>query len=142
MAADHAGYPGVMRLAVLAVAALLVLAGSATAASGIHPIAPRSGETVPRGETPTFRMKVNGKGAVYVRICRSNRKRGGVICAVEGIGRARRGSGGIYTYKPKFYDFPQFFANRPGRYYWQGTRISCQGTDCRQEGPVVRFTVE
>ena len=131
-----------MRLAVLALVALLVLAGSAAAASGIHPIAPGSGEPVPRGETPTFRMKVNGKGAVYVRICRSNRKRGGVICATEGIGRARRGSGGIYTYKPKFYDFPQFFANRPGRYYWQGTRTSCQGTDCRQEGPVVSFTVE
>ena len=129
-----------MRLAVLALVALLVLAGSATAASGIHPLAPKS--AVPSGETPTFRMKVNGKGAVYVRICRSKAKRGGVICAAEGIGRARRGSGGIYTYKPKFYDFPQFFANRPGRYYWQGTRISCQGTDCRQEGPVVRFTVE
>ena len=57
-------------------------------------------------------------------------------------GRATRGGDRIYTYKPKFYDFPQFFANRPGRYYWQGTRISCQGTDCRQEGPVVRFTVE
>jgi len=129
-----------MRLAVLALVAVLVLAGSATAASGIHPLAPKS--AVPRGKTPTFRMKVNGKGAVYVRICRSKAKRGGVICAAEGIGRARRGSGGIYTYKPKFYDFPQFFANRPGTYYWQGTRISCQGTDCRQEGPVVRFTVE
>jgi hypothetical protein len=140
MAADHAGYPGVMRLAVLALVALLVLAGSATAASGIHPVAPKS--DVPRGETPTFRMKVNGKGAVYVRICRSTRKRGGVICATEGIGRARRGSGGIYTYKPKFYDFPEFFANRPGRYYWQASRIACRGTDCRQEGPVVRFTVE
>ena len=129
-----------MRLAVLALVALLVLAGSAAAASGIHPIAPKS--SVPSGETPTFRMKVNGKGAVYVRICRSKAKLGGVICEAEGIGRARRGSGGIYTYKPKFYDFPQFFANRPGTYYWPGTRVSCQGTDCRQEGPVVRFTVE
>ena len=62
MAADHAGYPGVMRLAVLALVALLVVAGSATAASGIHPIAPASGETVPRGETPTFRMQRERQG--------------------------------------------------------------------------------
>jgi hypothetical protein len=131
-----------MRLAVLALVALLVTAGSATAASGIHPIAPATGATVPRGETPTFRMRVNGKGAVYVRICRSKRKSNGAICATEGIGRAIRGSNRIYSYKPKFYDFPRFFANRPGTYYWQASRIACQGTDCRQEGPVVRFTVE
>ena len=129
-----------MRLAVLALVAVLVAAGSATAASGIHPITPKA--TVPQGETPTFRMRVNGKGAVYVRICRSKRKRNGAICAKEGIGRAIRGSKRIYSYKPKFYDFPQFFANRPGTYYWQASRIACRGTDCRQEGPVVRFRVE
>jgi hypothetical protein len=142
MAADHAGYPAVMRLAVLTAFALLVFAGPSTAASGIHPIGPRAGQAVPRGETPTFRMRVNGKGAVFVRICRSNRKRQGAICADEGAGRAIRGRNRVYSYKPKFYDFPQFFANRPGTYYWQANRISCQGTDCRQEGPVVRFRIE
>ncbi|HEX6022588.1 MAG TPA: hypothetical protein VFZ00_11375 [Solirubrobacter sp.] len=131
-----------MRLAVLVALALLAFAGTASGASGIHPIAPKSGATVPRGETPTFRMRVNGKGAVYVRICRSDRKRAGVICAAEGIGRAIRGDRRIYSYKPKFYDFPQFFANRPGTYYWQATRIACRRTDCRQEGPVVHFRVQ
>jgi hypothetical protein len=131
-----------MRLAVLALLALLVTPGSAPAASGIHPMSPKAGATVPSGETPRFRMRVNGKGAVYVRICRSKRKRNGAICAAEGIGRAIRGSKRVYSYKPKFYDFPRFFANRPGTYYWQASRIACRGTDCRQEGPVVRFTVE
>jgi hypothetical protein len=110
------------------------------AASGIHPLGPTG--TVPKGQVPAFRMKVNGGGAVFVHVCRSPRRVNGAICSSESVGRAVRGRGGIATYKPKAYDFPSYFANRPGTYYWQGERIACAGGDCRQEGPVVRFRVQ
>jgi hypothetical protein len=126
---------------VVAVIALALLAAPVQAASGIHPISPRE-EAVPRGEAPTFRMRVNGKGAVYVRVCRSARRTNRAICDDEALGRAQRRAGGIATFRPKLYDFPEYFANRAGRYYWQAVRIACQGSDCRQEGPVVRFTVQ
>jgi hypothetical protein len=42
---------------------------------------------------------------------------------------------------PREYRFGAYFANRPGTYYWQAVRIACSGGDCRQEGPVTRFTV-
>jgi hypothetical protein len=131
-----------MRLAVSVLLALLFLpAGPAHAASGIHPLAPASGDTVVRGESPTFRMRVNGGGSVYVHVCRSARRRDGAICSDAAAGRARRGKGGVATFKPKFYDLPEYFANRAGTYHWQAVRIACHGSDCRQEGPVVRFKV-
>jgi hypothetical protein len=120
-------------------AALATAAVALAAASGIHPIAPTG--TVDRGQVPTFRMKVNGKGAVFVRVCRSARRVNGAICDTETTGRATRGRGGVYTYKPRAYKFASYFANRPGTYYWQAVRVACKGDDCRQEGPVTRFTV-
>jgi hypothetical protein len=120
---------------------LLAAAVPARAASGIHPISPARGDSVPRGEAPAFRMRVNGRGDVFVRVCRSDRKRRGAICANEAAGQARRGRDRVYTFKPKLYRFSSYFANRSGTYHWQAVRIACQGTDCRQEGPVVRFEV-
>ncbi len=119
--------------------ALASLAVAFAAASGIHPIAPKG--AVEHGQVPTFRMKVNGKGAVFVRVCRSPRRVNGAICDTEATGRATRGNGGVYTYKPRAYKFSSYFANRPGSYYWQAVRIACSGGDCRQEGPVTRFTI-
>jgi hypothetical protein len=120
--------------------ALASLVVAFAAASGIHPIAPKG--AVVHGQVPTFRMKVNGKGAVFVRVCRSARRVHGAICDNETTGRATRGKGGVYTYKPRAYTFSSYFANRPGAYYWQAVRIACSGDDCRQEGPVTRFTIQ
>ncbi len=120
--------------------ALALAAVAVAAASGIHPIAPKGAVT--RGEVPTFRMKVNGKGAVFVRVCRSPKRVHGAICDTETTGRAKRGKGGVYTFKPRAYKFSSYFANRPGTYYWQAVRIACSGGDCRQEGPVTRFRVQ
>ena len=133
-------------LLVLGLLLLGVLAPTtATAATrnGITPLAPRAGASVPSGESPTFRMRVRGRGSTWVHVCKSARRnRQGVICTEESIGRARR-SGRTYTYKPRFFDFPAFWLNNPGTYYWQAHRIQCEGStrDCRQEGPVVRFRV-
>ena len=50
---------------------------------------------------------------------------------------------GVFQAKQTFFDFPAFWLNNPGTYYWQAHRISCEGNlnDCLQEGPVVRFKV-
>ena len=49
---------------------------------------------------------------------------------------------GAFVYKPTFYDYPGFWLNRPGRYFWQAFRIACNSQDCEQEGPIVRFRVK
>jgi hypothetical protein len=126
-----------------ATAAVIGLASGALAAQQVEPVSPLDGVTVPRGESPTFRMQVRGSGQVWVRVCRTRRlSRDGVICAGESLGRARR-NGGTHEYKPRYHDFPEFWLNRAGTYYWQGYRVVCdtRGRDCRRQGPVVRFQV-
>ena len=122
---------------------LLATASPAVAASGITIISPKSGATVAAGQSPTFKMRVKGAGQVWVHVCKSKKKNAdGVICSDESIGRARK-KGGTYQYKPKFFDFPTFWLNSPGTYYWQAHRIKCEGdiSDCLQEGPIVKFKV-
>ena len=88
-------------------------------------------------------MRVKGAGQVWVHVCKSKKKNAdGVICSDESIGRAKK-KGGTYQYKPKFFDFPEFWLNSPGTYYWQAHRIACEGgiSDCLQEGPIVKFKV-
>jgi len=134
-------------LAVLA-AGLATVAAVAVAATrnGVTPVAPDAGATVPAGKSPTFSLRARGGGKVFVRVCRSKAKRrDGLICAQESVGQAKRGEGGLYRYRPRFHDFPGFWLNRPGTYYWQAHRIKCvkrRTTDCRQEGPVSELRVE
>lgn len=130
-------------LVALVLAALL--AGTALAAEkhGITPLAPKPGAAVKEGRSPTFRMRVEGPGTVWVHVCRKAKRRpDGTICSDEAIGQARK-SGGEFRYRPKFYDYDSFWLNSPGTYYWQAHRIDCAGgtEDCKQEGPVVRFRV-
>ena len=130
----------------LLIAGLLALAPAASAATkhGITPLAPKAGKSVPAGQSPTFKMRVRGKGQVYVHVCKSKHKDAdGLICNTESIGRAHK-KGSSFRYKPKFFDFPEFWLNTPGTYYWQAFRISCEAgnlSDCYQEGPITRFKV-
>ena len=72
-------------------------------------------------------MRANGPGQVWVHVCKSKTKdKNGVICSKEAIGRAKK-KGGVFRYKPQFFDFPAFWLNSPGRYYWQAYRIACDG---------------
>lgn len=112
--------------------------------NGITALSPKPGSSVKRGAAPTFRMRVVGPGPVYVHVCRSAKRNSkGLICSRSSMGRAvRRGS--EMRYRPRFYDFPSFWLNRRGTYYWQAHRIHCAGdntSDCRQEGAIVRFRV-
>ena len=134
------------RLTIALVAAgLLALPTAASAATkhGITPLSPKAGTTVPAGKSPTFKMRVKGKGPVYVHVCKSKRKKkDGRICFKSDIGRAHK-KGGVFRFKPKFYDFPGFWLVTPGTYYWQAFRIACEGdlSDCYQEGPVLKVKV-
>jgi hypothetical protein len=138
----------------LALAALLAVPTVAFGATkhGITPKSPKAGATVPIGTTPVYKGKFKGKGQIYVHICASKKKdKKGVICLdkngapVSGadIGKAKK-KGKRFSYKPKFFDFPEFYLNTPGTYYWQAYRIACEHgniKDCLQEGPIVKFKV-
>jgi hypothetical protein len=130
----------------LIVAGLLALPSAASAATkhGVTPLAPKAGKSVPAGKSVIFKMRVKGKGQVYVHVCKSKKKdKDGVICFNAAIGRAHK-KGGVFRYTSKFADFPTFWLNTPGTYYWQAFRIACEGSDisdCSQEGPITRFKV-
>lgn len=131
-------------VALIAAAALLSpAAASGATKNGITPLAPKAGAIVPVGQSPTFRMRVKGSGTVWVHVCRSAKlRRDGTICSKESIGQAKR-VGKEYRFTPPFFDYPDFWLNQPGTYFWQALRIDCKvgRRDCRQEGPVVRFLV-
>ena len=127
----------------LIVAGLLLLPSSAAAATknGVTPLAPKAGKSVPAGKRPTFKVRATGGGQVWVHVCKSRKRdKTGLICSKEAIGRAKK-KGGSYKFKAKFFDYPAFWLNSPGRYYWQAHRIDCNSNDCRQEGPIVKFRV-
>jgi hypothetical protein len=133
--------------AAVACAAVLgpVAATAATAPTknGITPLAPKADSSVPAGRSPTFKLRVTGPGTVWVHVCKRAKKRAdGTICSSESIGQAKKRDG-VYRYTPKFFDYPTFWLQSPGTYYWQAHRIDCSNgtSDCRQEGPVVRFRV-
>ena len=137
--------------AVLVALALTALSGAtavvahAATRHGVTPVAPKAGATVTAGRAPTFSIRARGGGEVYVHVCRSKAKRAdGLICSMESAGRAKRGARGLYRFKPTYRDFPGFWLNRPGTYYWQAHRIRCANRrtrDCRQEGPVSEIVV-
>ena len=65
----------------LATGLVLALASPALGASGITPLSPKSGATVPTGTSPTFKMRVKGAGQVL--------KRGTVIKSIRLTGDAQ-----------------------------------------------------
>jgi hypothetical protein len=130
-------------IATATLATVLLLAPPAVGAGGITPISPKQGDSVPAGKRPTFKLRYSGPGKIYIHVCKSRRKdKVGLICSKEWIGRARKNDGRA-TYKAKYFDFPEFWLNNPGTYYWQAHRISCENgiEDCRIEGPTVKFKV-
>jgi hypothetical protein len=131
--------------ATLATLLLLVPTAIGVTKNGITPISPKAGDSVPAGKRPTFKVKYSGPGQIWVHVCKSKTKDAdGLICSKESIGKARKTSSTRASYKAKFFDFPEFWLNNPGTYYWQAHRISCENgiDDCRLEGPTVRFKVK
>jgi hypothetical protein len=126
--------------------AALALTGSAAAATkhGITPTAPKAGTSVPSGKAATFRMKIADPGSgVFVSVCKSKKRNSkGLICKKATFLQAHKRKG-KWEAKQKFFDFPAFWLNNPGTYYWQAYAIECTSgsSDCYQEGPVGRFKV-
>lgn len=133
------------RLLLLALAVLAVAAVPALAATkhGITPTYPKAGQTVPQGKAPTFKAKVVGKGAVYFYVCKTAKKdKDGLICD-KVIQRAKKVARNRYQARMRYFDYPGYWLNSPGTYYWQAHRIACLNgpSDCAAEGPVVKFKV-
>ena len=131
-------------VAVLVAGLALLTAAVAHAANGITVVSPKAGSKVKTGSRPTFKVKVDGDGTVFVHVCKSKKKDSdGVICSKELIRQAKR-KGGTASLKAPIYNYPAYWLNSPGTYYWQAYRINCEGDDlddCKQEGPVVKFKV-
>src|SRR5688500_1049827 len=101
--------PKSLASAVAAGVLLFVAAGPAQAASGITPLSPKANATVAVGVSPTFKMRIKGSGQVWVHVCDSKKKDSdGVICSDSSIGRAKK-KGGTFSYKPEFFEFPEFW---------------------------------
>lgn len=139
-----------MSLRLLAVLAALALAApaAATAATknGITPLTPKKGATVKTATKPTFKVRSRGKGSVWVAVSRSaKRGKDGVIKSTSDtfFQRAKRKRGNLFRVRAKYFDYPEFWLNQPGTYYWQAYRIDCTAgvSDCKREGPVVKFRV-
>jgi hypothetical protein len=131
----------------LALAVLLTLACSSVAVAaskhGITPKSPKKGATVATGSRPTFKGKFKGPGQIFVYVSKSKKTdKDGLIGDDAMIQKAHK-KGSTFKVKAKFFDFPAFWLNSPGTYYWQAHRINCgeDGDDCQQEGPIVKFKV-
>ncbi len=136
------------RLLVLVAVLSAVCCSVALAAgkNGITPRSPKPGAKVAVASRPTFTGKVNGSGLVFVYVSKSRKtdKKGVIKPGANGMQQKAAVKKGAFKVKAKFYDYPEFWLNRPGTYYWQAHRIACEGgdtKDCLQEGPVVKFKV-
>jgi hypothetical protein len=132
-------------VSLLALLALLVAVPVAIAVSknGITPTAPKKGAKVKVGTRPVFKGKVTGPGVVYVYVSKSRkRNKDGLIGHKEMIQQAKVRKG-RFSVKAAYYNYPSFWLNSPGTYFWQAHRINCgENSDCNQEGPVVKFRVK
>ncbi len=109
------------------------------------PVAPKNRASLPAGKTPTFKVRSSGKGSVWVHVSKSaHRDADGIIGNDASIGQAHK-SGGVFVYKPKFFQYPTFWANQKRKWYWQSYRISCgeetKSSDCKVEGPIRTFNL-
>jgi hypothetical protein len=134
------------RIVVLVAAALalaLAVPVLAVTRNGVTPIAPKPGAKVASGSQPTFRGRATGAGSVWVYVSKSRKTgKNGLIRHEAMIQRAQR-DGRSFAVKARFFNYPRFWLNSPGTYYWQAHRVNCSqdGGDCYQEGPVIRFRV-
>ena len=135
-----------MLVLVLALCALGATAAVAATKNGITPRAPKAGATVDVGSRPVFKGRVTGPGQVYVYVARTRRTtKDGVLrdYAKDGLIQRAKVKRKRFSVKARYYGYPEYWLNRPGTYYWQAHRINCgeDGTDCLQEGPIVKFKV-
>ncbi len=54
-----------------------------------------------------------------------------------------RRANGRYSFTPTLYSFPEYFLQRPGKYWWQAFHIDCSArrASCHVLGSIRSFTV-
>jgi hypothetical protein len=132
------------RLALLAVltAALVPMTVDAATRRPV-PVKPKPNATLAVGKTPWFKVRSRGRGTVWVHVSKSpERNADGVIANDAVIAQAHR-KGNYFVVRPRFFDYPDFWANQKKTWYWQAYRIWCgqepEKRDCKVEGRVRRF---
>ena len=130
---------------VVAVAAVLPMAVGA-AIPRPAPLSPKNKASLPAGKTPTFTVRSTGKGTVWLHISKSPKRNGeGVIKSEALITQMHKKRGSTFSVKPKYYNYPGFWAATKRKWYWQSYRIACgeetKSSDCKIEGPVRTFTL-
>ena len=100
---------------------------SAATKHGITPISPKAGATVPVGQAPTFKVQRHGpRPGLRPRLQVQEEGHGRRdLPRRRPSGKAKQARAASQRYKPKFFDFPEFWLNTPGTYYWQAHRIAC-----------------
>ena len=80
---------------------------------------------------------------MYVSKSKKTDKDGVLKVDPNGMNQSASKKGSTFKTKAKFFNYPEFWLNKPGTYYWQAHRINCgeDGSDCQQEGPIVKFKV-
>ncbi len=80
---------------------------------------------------------------MFVHVCKSKRKDAdGMICHDELIGKAKKKTAGATSTRRKFFDFPDFWLNNPGTYYWQAYRSCVRRRPGRLQGGGPRREVQ
>ena len=131
-----------LALALLSIAAIAPMTVGAAIPRPIQ-LSPKSGAVLPVGKTPLFKVRSTGSGTVWVHVSKSARKDSeGIIGNDALIVQARRKSGSTFQVKPKFFNYPGFWANTKRKWYWQSYRIACgEQDDCKIESKVRAFTL-
>ena len=132
----------------LALAALLAVPTVALGATkhGITPTSPKAGATIPVGKRPTIKGKVKGQGQVYVHVCKSKKKdKDGLICHDGGHPEGQEEERQVQRTSRSSSTSPSSGSTRraptTGRRTASRAIVGSDLSDCRQEGPIVKFKV-
>ena len=122
---------------------LAVSGATATAAGGPTPLAPSNGKSLTAGKAFTFKVRSSAEGGVFLKVSKSKKKgKDGTLAAKDDLYFRKMGKkGSTFSKKTETYDaLPDYFLNKPGRYYWQAYRIDCAAqSDCNVEGAIRSF---
>lgn len=124
-------------LAALAVAALGVTVAQAARGNWVHSAAPKNHKAYHVGDRIHFKVRARGvtKGyKVYARISTKRKTKRGELKETH-IGTFfafKKRKHHRYTFTPPNYTFPQWYMQRPGKYYWQAQFVdgACAHVRC------------
>jgi hypothetical protein len=142
----HLNAPG--RLVVLALALTFLLVVPAAASAAPKLVGPKAGAVLALGSEPTFKVRDGSQAArqyrVYITIGTSKKtnKVGDLKRTKIGTFTSGKRRGNLHTYKTEDYSFPEWFMNRPGKYYWQAFHIDCRVKGCHVHSKIRSFRVQ